>query len=69
MSDPILAYGLSNPAVPRFSYDHLPEFIDYVVLTHSHMDHIMFETPDSLRHKIKNILVPKCNGGTLQDPS
>jgi len=47
----------------------LPETIDYVLITHNHQDHILFETLLRLRRKIKNIVVPKSNGGALQDPS
>ncbi|MFM7854294.1 MAG: MBL fold metallo-hydrolase, partial [Flammeovirgaceae bacterium] len=40
-----------------------------VLITHNHQDHILFETLLPLRHKIKNIIVPKTYGGTLQDPN
>jgi hypothetical protein len=33
--------------------------IDYVLITHNHQDHCMFETLLQLRHKIKNVVVPK----------
>ncbi|MEM8781088.1 MAG: thioester reductase domain-containing protein, partial [Cyanobacteria bacterium P01_G01_bin.49] len=35
----------------------------------NHQDHVMFETLLQLRHKIRNIVVPKGNKGTLIDPS
>src|SRR5262249_29168180 len=41
----------------------------YVVITHNHQDHVLFETILQLRHKIKNIIVPRNGGGALQDPS
>ncbi|MDJ0841517.1 MAG: MBL fold metallo-hydrolase [Acidobacteriota bacterium] len=69
MTDPVVSYKISDTTVSRYTYEDLPEVIDYVVLTHNHQDHILFETLIPLRHKIKNIIVPKSNGGTLQDPS
>jgi hypothetical protein len=47
----------------------LPEVIDYVLTTHNHQDHILFETLLQLRHRIRHIVVPRNNGGALQDPS
>jgi L-ascorbate metabolism protein UlaG (beta-lactamase superfamily) len=53
----------------RYSFCDLPEQIDYVLITHNHQDHCMFETLLQLRHRIKNVVVPKNNGGSLADPS
>ncbi len=69
LTDPLVSYDVENNEVPRFTYEDLPETIDYAVITHSHQDHVMFETLLQLRQKIKCIVVPKCNGGSLQDPS
>ena len=66
--DPLISYDYENE-VERYTYRDLPEVIDYVVITHSHQDHCMFETLLQLRHKIKHIIVPKNNGGGLADPS
>jgi L-ascorbate metabolism protein UlaG (beta-lactamase superfamily) len=66
--DPLISYKYEN-GVERYTYTDLPEVIDYVVITHSHQDHCMFETLLQLRHKIKHIVVPKNNGGGLADPS
>lgn len=68
LCDPVVSYDIES-AVPRYSYADLPEVIDYVVITHNHQDHCMFETLLQLRQKIKQILVPKNNGGGLADPS
>ncbi|MDO6428517.1 MBL fold metallo-hydrolase [Thalassotalea sp. 1_MG-2023] len=68
MTDPLISYKFDD-ASERYDYLDLPERIDYVVLTHSHQDHVMFETLLQIRHKIGTIIVPKNNGGTLQDPS
>jgi L-ascorbate metabolism protein UlaG (beta-lactamase superfamily) len=66
--DPVLSYTYDT-ALPRYTYDDLPEYIDYVLITHNHQDHILFETLLQLRHKVKTIVVPFAKGGTLQDPS
>ncbi len=68
MTDPLISYKFPD-ASERYDYMDLPERLDYVVLTHSHQDHVMFETLLQIRHKIGTIVVPKNNGGTLQDPS
>src|SRR5262249_52303050 len=47
----------------------LPDTIDYVLITHNHQDHILFETLLQLRHKIRQIVVPRNGGGALHDPS
>jgi len=68
LTDPLISY--SHPSdLFRYTYLDLPEAIDYVVITHSHADHLMFESLLQLRHKIKNVIVPKNGGGFLQDPS
>lgn len=66
--DPVLSYTYESD-VSRYTYQDLPDRIDYVLITHNHQDHILFETLLQLRHKIRNILVPRSGGGALQDPS
>ncbi len=66
--DPVLSYTYDHE-VSRFTYEDLPEEIDYVLITHNHQDHILFETMLQLRHKIKTIVVPRNGNGALQDPS
>jgi len=68
MSDPIVSYPHAG-AVPRFTWDDLPPVIDYVVITHNHQDHVLVETLLQLRPFIRNVVVPRCGGGELQDPS
>jgi L-ascorbate metabolism protein UlaG (beta-lactamase superfamily) len=68
LTDAVISYGVKN-AIPRYSFADLPDTIDFVLITHAHQDHCMFETLLRLRHKIKSIVVPKNNGGTLTDPS
>jgi L-ascorbate metabolism protein UlaG (beta-lactamase superfamily) len=66
--DPVLSYTYEN-GISRYTYRDLPDEIDYVLITHNHQDHILFETLLQIRHKIKNIVVPRNNPGHLQDPS
>jgi len=65
--DPVVGYKLSGEE--GLSFADLPETIDYVVLTHTHADHVVFETLLQLRHRIRNIVVPKSFSGFLEDPS
>jgi L-ascorbate metabolism protein UlaG (beta-lactamase superfamily) len=66
--DPLISYECDSE-VPRFSFADAPDRLDYVLITHNHQDHCLIESLIQLRHKIKNIIVPKSAGGTLADPS
>jgi L-ascorbate metabolism protein UlaG (beta-lactamase superfamily) len=66
--DPVLSYTYESE-VSRYTYQDLPDSIDYVVITHNHQDHVLFETLLQLRRKVKNVIVPTSSGGFLQDPS
>jgi L-ascorbate metabolism protein UlaG (beta-lactamase superfamily) len=66
--DPVISYDC-EAGEPRYSYRDLPPHIDYVLITHNHQDHCMFETLLQLRHKIGQVIVPKNSGGGLADPS
>lgn len=68
LCDPLIGYQHST-GIPRYSYSDLPEVIDYVLITHNHQDHVMFETLLQLRHQVRQIIVPKSNKGSLIDPS
>jgi thioester reductase-like protein len=68
LCDPLISYD--NPAgMPRYSYADLPPSIDYALITHNHQDHVMLETLLQLRHKIKQVVVPTSQKGSLLDPS
>jgi L-ascorbate metabolism protein UlaG (beta-lactamase superfamily) len=67
--DPLISYYGYESSVDHFSDIDIPEVIDYVLITHNHQDHILFETLLPLRHKIRNIIVPATNSGALQDPN
>lgn len=67
--DPVISYHGYSTDVSRYSEAHLPDKIDYVIITHNHQDHILFETLLSIRHKIGHIVVPRSGNGSLQDPN
>lgn len=66
--DPVLSYTYES-GISRYTYEDLPPSIDYVVITHNHQDHILFETLLQLRDRISRIVVPRNGVGALQDPS
>ena len=66
--DPVLSYSYETD-ISRYTYEDLPDVIDFALITHNHQDHILFETLLQLRHRIKHIVVPRNGGGALQDPS
>jgi L-ascorbate metabolism protein UlaG (beta-lactamase superfamily) len=67
--DPVISYDGYEHEVPRFTSRHLPDKIDYILITHNHQDHVLLETLLQLRHKVKNVIVPSSGKGSLQDPS
>ena len=66
--DPVLSYTYEHH-ISRYTYDDLPDKLDYVLITHNHQDHVLLETLLQLRHKIGCIVTPRSSGGDLQDPS
>jgi L-ascorbate metabolism protein UlaG (beta-lactamase superfamily) len=68
LMDPVISYYGYHSDVEHFSDVDLPDVIDYVLITHNHQDHILFETLLPLRHKIRNLIVPRTCGGKLEDP-
>jgi L-ascorbate metabolism protein UlaG (beta-lactamase superfamily) len=66
--DPSASYAYASET-PRYTYQDLPDQIDYVLITHNHQDHVLLETLIRLRHRIKHIVIPKNARGGLQDPS
>lgn len=66
--DPVLSYKYSSN-IERYTYDDLPNQIDYLVITHAHLDHVLIEHLIQLRHKVKKVVVPKSGVCFLQDPS
>jgi L-ascorbate metabolism protein UlaG (beta-lactamase superfamily) len=68
LCDPVISYKYDS-GINRYTYADLPESIDYILITHNHQDHCLFETLLQLRYKTKNVIVPKNNCGVLADPS
>jgi L-ascorbate metabolism protein UlaG (beta-lactamase superfamily) len=66
--DPVISYHGYSTELDRYSDIHLPEKIDYVLITHNHQDHILFETLLPLRHRIGTVVVPNSGSGSLQEP-
>ncbi len=68
LCDPVISYK-SAGGIERYTYADLPQRIDYLLITHNHQDHCMFETLLQLRHKVGTVVVPRSNNGSLADPS
>jgi L-ascorbate metabolism protein UlaG (beta-lactamase superfamily) len=68
LTDPVISSSDESDVV-RDTYADLPDRIDYVLITHNHQDHVLFETLLQLRHKIGQVIVPGHGGGRLEDPS
>lgn len=66
--DPLISYK-SNGGIERYTYADLPDRIDYALITHNHHDHCMLESLLQLRHKVRTVVVPRSNGGSVADPS
>ena len=66
--DPLISYNYSS-TLERFTFSDLPKKIDYVLFTHTHEDHVVFETILQIRHKVMNFVLPRDRQGNLSDPS
>jgi len=66
--DPALSYTYQS-SLPRYTYQDLPESIDYLIITHNHQDHVLFEALMQIKHKVRCFIVPANMAGSLQDPS
>jgi L-ascorbate metabolism protein UlaG (beta-lactamase superfamily) len=66
--DPVISYPIDN-SIPRYTFEDLPDHIDFVVITHTHQDHLLFESLLQLRHKTCHIIFPANHKGALEDPS
>ncbi|MGA2596343.1 MAG: MBL fold metallo-hydrolase [Bryobacteraceae bacterium] len=68
LTDPAISYKYPSDT-SRYTYQDLPPEIDYVLISHNHQDHVLFETLLQIRHKVRNLVVPRGGNGALQDPS
>jgi L-ascorbate metabolism protein UlaG (beta-lactamase superfamily) len=62
LTDPSIGVLPENASAERFTYEDLPERLDYVLITHAHQDHFCLESLLRLRHKIGCLVVPRANG-------
>jgi 4-amino-L-phenylalanyl-[CmlP-peptidyl-carrier-protein] 3-hydroxylase len=66
--DPVISYGGYSRGDDRFTFDDLPEHIDYVMITHNHQDHMLLETLLKIRHKTGRVVIPRSANSSLIDP-
>ncbi len=66
--DPTVTWD-TNERDDRFTFNDLPDVIDFVIISHSHQDHFSPELLVQLRHRVRRIVVPRNNGGSIADPS
>ena len=66
--DPTVTWD-ANESDGRFTFADLPDVIDYVIISHCHQDHFSPELLVQLRHRVRNIIVPRNTAGNLADPS
>ncbi|MEV4567550.1 MBL fold metallo-hydrolase [Nonomuraea sp. NPDC049419] len=67
VTDPFIS--ADSTAGDRYTLDDLPDFIDLVLITHGHQDHIVLETLLQLRGRIGAVVAPRSSRGNLEDPS
>jgi L-ascorbate metabolism protein UlaG (beta-lactamase superfamily) len=67
--DPVLSATPTAGGMPRLGFQDLPPRIDYVLITHSHYDHLSIETLLRLRHRIGQLVVPRASGLLVGDYS
>jgi len=60
--DPFLPVQPKEGGIDRFTFSDLPARIDYVLITHGHHDHFVFESLLRLRRRIGCLVVPKSSG-------
>jgi L-ascorbate metabolism protein UlaG (beta-lactamase superfamily) len=58
-----------STATGRYTYRDLPDYIDLVLITHGHQDHVVPETLLQLRGRVGTVVVPRTSRGNLCDPS
>ncbi len=69
LTDPWVAPRSSAGSIGHYSFEDLPDRIDFAVITHGHHDHFVPETLLRLRKRIKTLIVPRSSGVLHADPS
>lgn len=62
LTDPVIGVMPSEGGIDRFTYDDLPEKIDYALITHNHHDHFNPEALLRLRYRTECLVVPRSSG-------
>ena len=62
LTDPFIAVSPLQKGIDRLTFSDLPEKLDYVLITHGHHDHFVFESLLRLRHRIGMLVVPRNSG-------
>ena len=62
LTDPFIAISPKEGGIDRLTFTDLPAKIDYVLITHGHHDHFVFESLLRLRHRIGTLVVPRSSG-------
>jgi L-ascorbate metabolism protein UlaG (beta-lactamase superfamily) len=67
VTDPFIS--ADSNAAGRYTFDDLPDYLDLVLITHGHQDHIVLETLLPLRGRVGAVVVPRSSRGNLCDPA
>jgi L-ascorbate metabolism protein UlaG (beta-lactamase superfamily) len=62
LTDPYVPVVPRRGGAERFTYEDLPEQIDFALVTHNHQDHFSIETLLRLRRRIQCLVVPRSLG-------
>lgn len=62
LTDPFVSIVPRQGGIDRLTFTDLPAKIDYVLITHGHHDHFVFESLLRLRHRIGTLVVPRSSG-------
>lgn len=66
--DPLTAWE-RDADLATLTFHDLPDRIDYVIFSHTHMDHFCPEMIVQLRQRVGTFIVPQANIGDVADPS
>ncbi len=62
LTDPFVSVSPKQTEIDRLTFKDLPSRIDYVLITHGHHDHFVFESLLRLRHRIGTLVLPRSSG-------